>query len=111
MQRRDNRLIFMQLATEQFREHRSREVVGGGAKSTGGDHATGALERLSHGVGDFTGIVGDGGASRNRHADFAQCACQEDRVGVNSRAEQEFITDGDDLDGFVHVLYRESQPA
>ena len=105
MQRRDDGRILAQLAPEELRENRSREVVGGRAQSTGRDHATGPLQRLAHGVGDLVGIIAHGGTARDRDTDFAQRAREEHRVGVDRRAKQEFITDGDDLDGFSHELW------
>ena len=82
----------------------TREIIGRRTQTTGGNHAARALERLLHSIGDFIGIIGDCRTSCDRDADLAQRACEKDGVGVDGRAEQEFVTDGDDLDGVGHEL-------
>ena len=102
MQRRDDCRILPQFTPEKPREHRTREIIGRRPQTAGGDDATGSLQRLTHGVGDFVLIIGDRGAAGNWHADLAERTREEDRIGIDGRAQEKFVTDGDDLDGLRH---------
>ena len=103
-----NLLVHLHPAAEDAGDRRLGEIVAGGPKTTRRYHGTRSIEGLAHGRGNSVGFVTDGGAANYLGAGSRERARYVRRVRVYGKAEEELVTDGDQLD--LQTTHRAKAP-
>src|SRR5712671_4193307 len=97
-QRTGDLLVQLHLAPENLCDRWLREIVAGRTKPTGGYDGAGSVERLAHRRRDPGGVVANGGPPNYFDSGLGEGARDVRGIGVDCKAEEELVTDGDQLD-------------
>jgi hypothetical protein len=89
--------VELYLPAEDARYRRLGDVVARRSQSAGGDHGAGPIQRFGYRGSDCFGDVTDGRPSDDLHSRGCQHSRDVRGVGVDSEAEEELVTDGDQL--------------
>jgi hypothetical protein len=90
-------LVQLHLPTENLCDRRFRKVVAGRTEPTGGYHRAGSLQRLAHRRGDPRRFIANGCPPDDFDSGLGEGARDVRRVCVDGKAEEELVTDGDQL--------------
>jgi hypothetical protein len=94
----NDRGIGLEGRVEQLRNGGPREIILRWTEPARADHDGRACERLARGIRNRILDIAYRHLPRDPKAGVAQLAAQECRIAVDGLAEEQFITDGDELD-------------
>ena len=96
-------LNFVDPAAKDLCDGRLCKIIACGAKSAGRNHGASSIECLTHRLGDLVRFIPDRGAAHHFDAGSGQRARDVRGVGVYREAQEELVTNGDQLDpGWAH---------
>ena len=96
-------LVDAQLAPEDLRHGVAGQIVRRRPEPTGRDHRARAVQRFADRRDDRVHGVAHRGPSGDRNPLLRQLPRDECAVGVDGKAEQQLVADGDELDFVLHV--------